>query len=97
MHLCLMLAFGITDVQHLGAANQYAPPPEIMSRVVNDRIFNAAMLHEFPTGRKLIVFPILQCLPLSVQPVVVPRPPGQLSSDQSRSFRVNLLRIDGHL
>ena len=28
MHLCLMLALGITYAQH-GAANQYAPPPEI--------------------------------------------------------------------
>jgi hypothetical protein len=52
MHLCLMLALGITYAQHLGAANQYAPPPEIMSWVVNDRIFNAAMLHEFATGTK---------------------------------------------
>jgi hypothetical protein len=56
MHHCLMLAFGITDAQHLGAANQYAPPPEIMSRVVNDRIFHTAMLHEFPTGIKRRLF-----------------------------------------
>jgi hypothetical protein len=60
MHLCLMLAFGITDAQHLGAANQYAPPPEITSRVVNDRILNAAMLHECSTAMKHGLFPILQ-------------------------------------
>jgi hypothetical protein len=37
MHLCLILAFDIIHAQHLGAASHYAPPPEIMSRVVNDR------------------------------------------------------------
>jgi hypothetical protein len=58
LHVCLMLAFGVTYAQHRRATHRYAPPPETESCVVNDRILNTAILHELPTGMKRRLFPI---------------------------------------
>jgi hypothetical protein len=79
-----MLALGVTYAQHLGAANQYAPPPEITSRVVNDRILNAAMLHEFPTGIKRFLFPI-----------TAPSP-GAFSATERNAVQGTTLDIEEH-
>jgi hypothetical protein len=47
-----LFAVGVTYAQHLGAAYQYAPAPEAEPLILDDCIFDAAMLHDLVTGIK---------------------------------------------
>jgi hypothetical protein len=50
LHLGLLLGCGLAHPEHRWLANHDAPPPDIRLAALNDRIFDASMLHIEPNA-----------------------------------------------
>lgn len=69
LHLGLLFGRGLAQPEHRGLANHHAPPPNIRQVALNNRIFDASMLHIDRTlGHPMCSGPlVLMALPLAAR------------------------------